>query len=143
MISSPRPVEPPVGEASAPFWEATRAKRLVVQWCTACERPNFYPREVCPVCLGSSLEWRDSQGRGRIDAFTVEHRPQPSFADEPYVIALVDLADGVRMMTNIVGCRPEEVRVGMEVVVSWEPLTDGRNLAVFGPAPETRAGGAR
>jgi len=119
MISPPRPVEPPVGEASAPFWRRPARSAWSCSGARRARGPSSTHERSARSASVPRSSGADSQGRGRIDAFTVEHRPQPSFADEPYVIALVDLADGVRMMTNIVGCRPEEVRVGMEVVVSW------------------------
>src|SRR5439155_21053329 len=84
-----RPVEPPVSDTTQPFWDATREQRLLIQWCTACGEPVWFPREVCPGCLGSSLVWRPSSGLAEVYAFTVEHRPtMPTpFGDEPYVVA--------------------------------------------------------
>ena len=133
--------EPPVGADSGPFWEATREGRLLVQWCTACDRAVFYPRAFCPRCAarGSALEWRGASGRATVYAAGVEHRPEAAGAafsgGEPYCVALVDLEEGVRMMTNVVGCPPDEVRSGMAVSVTWEPLSDGRQLPLFRPAP--------
>src|SRR2546421_3030540 len=116
--------EPPVSEVTQPFWEATRNKELLLQWCTSCSKPIFYPREVCPDCLGSSLEWRPSAGKATVYAVSVQHRPaNPMMASRvPYAVALVDLDEGARMMTNVVGCPPDEVAVGMSVQVSWEEL---------------------
>jgi uncharacterized OB-fold protein len=75
-------------------------------------------------------------------SFTVEHRPQnPALREAaPYVVALVELDEGVRMMTNIVGCEPSAVGVGMNVHVTWEPLSDGRNLPLFTPVEPARHG---
>ena len=128
--------EPPSTEASEPFWQATRERRLIMQWCRPCERVVFYPREICPSCLGSDLEWRDSPGSGTVYAFSVHYRSGVAeMADRtPYVVALVDLDEGARMMSNIVGCSPEDVAVGMGVRVTWEPLSDGRCLPQFEPA---------
>jgi hypothetical protein len=135
--------EPPVGDESGPFWDATREGRLLVQWCTACDRCVFYPRAFCPYCPGASgaegtLEWREASGRATVHAAVVERRPQAAGAafsgGEPYCIALIDLEEGVRMMTNIVGCPPDDVHSGMPVTVRWEPLSDGRQLALFRPA---------
>ncbi|MGH9229070.1 MAG: Zn-ribbon domain-containing OB-fold protein, partial [Acidimicrobiales bacterium] len=114
---SPRRPAPPGSEASEPFWEATRAGRLVLPWCTACERPVWFPREVCPGCLGSAIEWREATGRGVVHACTVEHRPRQPVLDPPYVVALVELDEGVRLMTNVVGCPPDRVAVGDRVRV--------------------------
>jgi uncharacterized OB-fold protein len=135
-IEKKRFLEPPVTETSQPFWDATREQRLLIQWCTACDAPVWFPREVCPGCFGSALEWRPASGRGEIYACIVEHRPSmpTPFGDEPYVVALVELDEGPRLMTNIVGCPPESVSVGMPVQVTWEELSDGRNLPLFEPA---------
>lgn len=126
---------PPVSEAAVPFWDATRERRLVVQWCTACEEPVFFPREVCPSCLGTALEWRPASGRGAVYAVTVEHRPQnPAMAAmAPYAVALVELDEGVRLLTNLVGAPPESFAVDDPVQVVWEELPDGRNLPQFAP----------
>jgi hypothetical protein len=132
-------MEPPVGAESGPFWEATREGHLLMQWCTACNRAIFYPRSFCPVCgaTDSSLEWRPSSGRATVYAMTIEQKPAASGATfsggEPYVVALVELEEGVRMMTNVVGCPPEDVTIGMAVTVTWEPLSDGRQLPLFTP----------
>jgi uncharacterized protein len=137
---TPRRLEPPVGPDSGPFWEATREGRLLVQWCTACDRGVFYPRAFCPHCGSprSALEWRTAGGRATVYAASVEHRPAPGgfSGGEPYCVALVDLREGVRMMTNIVGCPPDDVRSGLAVAVTWEQLSDGRRLPLFRPADE-------
>jgi len=135
-------VEPRATELSEPFWDATRDERYLVQWCGACSVPIFYPREVCPTCLSAaSLEWRESSGRGTVYAVSVQHRPgNPLMADRvPYAVALIELDAGgsgetVRVMSNVVDCDPLVVNVGDAVALAWEPLSDGRNLAVFRPA---------
>jgi uncharacterized OB-fold protein len=135
--------EPPVGPDSGPFWEATREGRFLLQWCTACERAVFYPRAFCPHCAGGAggLEWREASGRGTVYAAGVEHRPQvvgATFSGGlPFCVALVELEEGVRLVSNVVGGPPEEVRCGMAVALTWEPLSDGRQLPLF-----TTSGGA-
>lgn len=127
--------EPPESDAAAGFWAATRERRLVLQWCLDCERPVHFPRDACPRCLGEELEFRAASGNGTVYAASLMAKPaNPSMAGrEPYVVALVDLDEGVRMMTNLVGAEPEASRVGLRVRVAWEPLTDGRNLPLFEP----------
>ena len=143
---TPRRFEPPVGAESAPFWDATREGTLLLQWCTACDRAVFYPRSFCPHCGAgtAALGWRPASGRATVHAAVVETRPEASGAafsgGEPYCVALVDLDEGVRMMTNIVGCPPADVRSGLAVEVSWEPLSDGRRLPLFRPAAGTVEG---
>jgi hypothetical protein len=84
------------------------------------------------------LEWRPASGRATVYATTVEHKPAATgatFSDgQPYVVALVELEEGVRMMTNIMGCPPGDVTIGMAVTVTWEPLSDGRHLPLFTPS---------
>src|SRR5690349_13535823 len=94
-------LEPPTTDLTDPFWDATRENRYLVQWCTACDEPIFFPREVCPSCLSAdSLKWRESNGTGTVYAVSVQHRPaNPTMADRvPYVVALVeiDAGDGER-----------------------------------------------
>jgi uncharacterized OB-fold protein len=128
--------EPPVGPGAETFWNATREQRLVLPWCLDCERPFFYPRAICPRCLGSAIGHRESGGTGTVYAVTVEHRPQNPMmaAMAPYAVALVELGEGVRMLSNVVGCPAADVTVGMPVLVTWVPLTDGRHLPCFQPA---------
>jgi uncharacterized protein len=129
------PFEPPPSEASAPYWEATKDQRLVLPWCTACDRPHWYPRELCPWCLTDTIEWRPASGTGEVYAVSVQHRPGPmrDAADGPYAVALIDLTEGVRVMSNVVGVEPDAVTVGRSVTVQWEPLSDGRHLPLFRP----------
>jgi uncharacterized protein len=130
-------IEPPVTDVTERFWDATKDERLLIQWCDACATPIFYPREVCPQCLSAdSLDWRQSKGTGTVYAYSVQHRPaNPTMADRvPYTVALVELDEGIRMMSNIIDCAPDDVAVGMPVTVAWEDLSDGRKLPQFSPA---------
>ena len=136
-------IEPASTDTTDAFWDATRDGRYLVQWCAACDAPIFYPREVCPQCLSAdALEWRESNGSGTVYAVSVQHRPaNPMMADRvPYVVALVevDAGDGdgartVRVMSNVVDCDPLAVQVGDAVTLTWEPLSDGRQLPQFKP----------
>ena len=130
-------IEPEATEVTDAFWDATREQRYLVQWCGACGTPIFYPREVCPQCLSAdALEWRESSGAGTVYAVSVQHAPQipmPAY-EPPYAVAIVELEEGVRMMSTIVGTEPDSVTVGQAVTVTWEPLSDGRNLPLFQPS---------
>lgn len=134
---TPERFSPPVSPAAEPFWDATREQRFVLQWCPACERPIHFPREACPRCLGVDLEFRPASGLGTVYAVSVMPKPaNPTMAGRtPYAVALVDLDEGARMLTNVVGVDPSTVVVGQRVQVAWEPLADGRHLAVFVPVP--------
>ncbi len=128
-----RRFEPPVGDSGEPFWAATRDQRFVLPWCRRCGRAHWYPRERCPHCGGMDIDWREAEGRGLVHAVSVMPKPAlPMMAEMvPYTVALVELADGPRMMTNIVADDPWAVAVGDPVVLIWEPLSDGRHLPVF------------
>jgi len=118
------------------YWAAAAAGRLVLQRCDRCDRHHFPPRVRCPRCWSASaLSWADADGRGVVHAFSVVHRPPtPDFNDgRPYVVALVDLAEGVRMMSNVVGCDIDAVHIGMPVTVGFDEGPDGP-LPVFVPA---------
>jgi uncharacterized OB-fold protein len=129
-------LEPPVSEVSAPFWEATREQRFVLPWSTVTGRPVWCPREADPADPSAPFEWREASGEGTVYAFSVHHRPGPGRdgAEGPYVVAIIELAEGARMMSNVVGCPPEEVAVGMPVRLVWHPLSAGRHLPQFTPA---------
>jgi hypothetical protein len=119
----PLPVEqwerplPRPDNVSKPFWEAASRGQLLIQRCPSGHR-QFYPRAVCRVC-GDDPEWEQASGRGTVHTYTVirQNHARP-FRDElPYVVAMVDLVEGVRMMGNITGCAPDEVYIGMPVEV--------------------------
>lgn len=131
-------MEPPATELTEEFWDATRDRRLVLMWCRSCGRLVHYPREFCPNCFGDDLEYRPASGHGEVYAYTVIHRAQnPSMQDQvPYVVAIVETEEGARMMSNIVNIAPDRVKVGMPVSLTWEGLSDGRNLPLFEPAKE-------
>jgi uncharacterized protein len=130
-VSDALPVPKPTA-VSAPFWDATRRRELTMQRCESCDRLVWYPRFVCPHCGGSSLRWETLSGKGVVYAVSVHHRAGlPALADKvPYSVVLVDLDEGVRLMSNVFGPAPA---VGDPVRVAWVPLDDGRNLAVFEP----------
>jgi uncharacterized protein len=129
-----RPVPSPDAD-SAPYWAAARAGRLELQRCRPCGLVVFYPRARCPRCHAADLAWETLSGRGTVHAYTIVHRaPDPSLEDAiPYVVALVDLDEGARLMTNIVDCAPEQVRIGLPVVVRFRPVSDAAALPLFGP----------
>jgi uncharacterized OB-fold protein len=128
--------EPTESEMGAPVWAASRDASLVLPWCTVCGRPHWYPREVCPHCQSTDIEFRAAEGGATVYAVSVQHMPVwPGLADRaPYVVALVDLDEGVRMMTNLVGASPTSFSVGQRVQLTWEELSDGRQLPQFEPS---------
>ena len=126
---------PRIDEESRGYWEALARHELYFQRCRDCGTKRFYPRAVCPVCLSSATEWVRASGRGTVYSFTVTYQNQAAgFREElPYVLAVVELAEGPRLMTNVVGCAPEAVRIGMAVEVVFEDVTAEITLAKFRP----------
>ena len=126
---------PRIDEESRGYWEALARHELYLQRCRDCGTKRFPPRAVCPACLSSASAWVRASGRGTVYTFTVTHQNQaPGFREEvPYVLAVVELAEGPRLMTNIVGCAPDAVRIGMPVEVVFEVVTPEITLAKFRP----------
>ncbi|MBX6352530.1 MAG: Zn-ribbon domain-containing OB-fold protein [Thermoflavifilum sp.] len=132
----PRPVE---DADSRPFWEGCREGVLRIQRCASCGRHVFYPRLLCPHCFSDQLSWVEASGAGRIHTYTVVHRAFGPFqADVPYVVALVDLDEGVRMMTRILGDR-SSVRIGARVRVEFVEADEGLVLPYFRVMDEATA----
>lgn len=130
----PLPVPDPV---TRPFWDSLKAHAVQLQRCGGCARFIYYPRSVCPSCMSDDLVWTPVSGRGVVHAFTIPHRhPNPAFASQaPYVVALIELAEGARMLSNLVEVdpTPEAVKVGMAVEIVYEEVTDAITLPRFRP----------
>lgn len=135
--ATPRPAKPrPVVQPWAqPFWDAARRHELVLQHCSACDRAIHYPRVACPHCGSANLDWRRASGRGTLYSFTVVEANAPSafIADLPYVVAIVSLAEGVRMLSNVVDCDPRDLQCDQPVEVVFERLDDDFTLPKFRP----------
>lgn len=131
----PKKPIPIVNEWARPFWEAARRNTLSIQFCKACSKHIFYPRIACPHCGSADVEWVNASGKGTIYSYTVVESNAPSafVADIPYVVAIVELKEGVRMLSNIVGCDPSTVRCDMPVEVVFEKLDDEFTLPKFKP----------
>lgn len=119
MTMTERPT--PLRDAdTTPFWNGVDQHTLLLQHCYSCSAVVFYPRLACPACGGMTLEWFEASGSGIVYSFTVVHRAAPGFEDAvPYAVALVDLAEGARMMTRIIDASPADLRVGAAVEVSF------------------------
>ena len=127
---------PRVDEESRGWWEALARHELYFQRCRDCGTKRFYPRALCPRCLSSATEWVRASGRATVYSFTVTYQNQaPGFREElPYVLAIVELDEGVRIMTNVVGCAPDAIRIGMRVEVVFDDVTAEITLPKFRPA---------
>ena len=121
---SATPIVPTITEENRPFWDAARAERLEMQRCSACRHVRYPISAVCPRCLDAAAEWIELSGRGSVLSFVVFERAyNPAWADRvPYNVALIQLAEGPRMFSNVVGVPNEAVAVGMPVRVVFEPV---------------------
>jgi uncharacterized OB-fold protein len=135
-MAAERPVPMPDHE-SAEFWRRVGSHAMAFQRCADCKTVRFYPRALCPQCLSERVEWVPVSGRGSLYSFTVCHRPasEAFAAATPYIVALVDLAEGVRLMSNLIDCPPGEARVGMPVTLIYEDVGPSQALYKFRPAP--------
>jgi uncharacterized OB-fold protein len=126
---------PHVTPLARPFWDGTRLHELRLQRCRACGAFRFPPQVLCRACLAEESDWIATSGRGHVYSFVVQHRPAtPAFtADLPYVVAVVELEEGPLMLTNIIGCPPGDVRVGLAVEVAFLDATDEVTLYPFRP----------
>lgn len=111
------------------YWDATAKGKLLVRHCTACGEKHHYPRSICPFCFSDRTEWTEASGKGTIYSFSVMRR-----AAEPYVMAYVTLAEGPTMMTNIVDCDFDALKVGQAVKVVFVPSEGGAPVPMFTPA---------
>ncbi len=118
------------------YWEGAGRHELVLQRCRRCGTVQHRPRALCVTCLGGEIEHFVASGRGTVWTFTVTEQNQvPPFRDAtPYVLAYVELDEGPRLLTNVVGCEPEAVRIGMPVVAEFRADADGLAVPVFRPA---------
>jgi uncharacterized OB-fold protein len=126
---------PEVTPQMAPFWEAARRHQLVVQRCRGCGTLRFPARDICSRCLSRDAEWAPVSGRGTVFSFAVMHQVyHPGFAaDVPYAVVVVELEEGARMLSNVVGCPVGEIAVGMPVEVVFEDVSADVTLPKFRP----------
>ncbi|MFC2058605.1 Zn-ribbon domain-containing OB-fold protein [Chloroflexota bacterium] len=119
------------------FWDGCKRHELLVQRCTNCGDLRWIPEEFCLDCLSTDYEWAKMSGEGKVYTFTIVRRPPTAAFQEgiPYVVAFVELKEGPRMMTNIVNCDPDEVKIGMPVRVYFDDVTDDVTLPKFEPIP--------
>ncbi|MBL1081952.1 Zn-ribbon domain-containing OB-fold protein [Streptomyces actinomycinicus] len=134
-MGGPRHDVPEADAFTRPYWEAAAEGRLLIRRCGACGRAHHYPREFCPHCWSEEVTWEEAGGRAVLYTWsTVHHNDLPPFGDRtPYVAAVVDLAEGPRMMTEVVDCAEAELAAGMPLGVTFR-----EGVPVFAPG-----GGAR
>lgn len=132
MLPTPAPF---VSPETAPFWSAAKAGRLVLPFCGICDRAIWYPKKFCGACGTIHVEWRAVSGEGVIYSYTLVHRGEGPYRDtDGYVLALVDIDEGARLLTNIVEAEPATLKIGQRVRVVFHDAGEAAALPRFVPA---------
>lgn len=122
---------PAVDSDSRPFWEGLQKEELLIQRCNHCQKHIFYPRSICPHCFYEDVSWVKSSGQGHIYSYTVVHQTFGAFKDQvPFVVGIVELDEGVRMMTRVLGDR-EQIMVGNSVEIVYKKIDDNLTVPYF------------
>jgi uncharacterized OB-fold protein len=129
---------PEISEQTRPFWTAAKNRRLVVQKCGPCGTLNFFPKPWCIECGSRKLEWVEVSGKGTVYSYTVAYKVMMNFPgwkdDLPLVICVIDLDEGARMYGQVIDCKPDEARIGMQVEVCFEEISPEAGIPKFRPA---------
>jgi uncharacterized OB-fold protein len=135
-MSEYRKPQPRPTATSRPFWEAAKRGVLSIQACEACQNMQFPPKPLCAACWSEAVGWRACSGRGTVYSYAIAHRTSTRGfrEDTPYAVAIVELEEGPRMTSNIVGCAPADVCVGMPVEAVFDAVTEETTLVKFRPA---------
>ena len=130
-----KPIPVPSAESQA-YWDGLRDRKLLMPRCDACGKYWFPPSLLCPHCNATNWTWTSTSGRGRIFSYVVYHRVyHPGFADEvPYAVAVIELDEGPRMVSNVIGIAPDKLACDLRVEVVYQPITDTITLPKFKPA---------
>ena len=125
---------PTIAGETKPFWDSCRQGKLLLQRCDRCNEYQFYPRGICAHCWSNDIKWVQSSGKGTVWTFTVTYQNRtPGFDTGPYVLALVELEEGIKMFTNIVDCEPGDVKIGMPVEVTFVQANEQVTVPYFKP----------
>ncbi len=130
-----KPLPTPTPETQ-PFWDGLKAHELRVMHCMNCDHTYLYPRPYCPKCFSDKTEWRAASGRGSLHTYMINHRPPSPAWEAPYVIAIVELEEGPRLMSNLVDIAPDPnvLKIDMPLQVVYDDVTDQVTLPKFRPA---------
>ena len=127
---------PTIEPETQPFWDGAAEEKLVIQCCGSCGAWQYYPRPFCKQCWSEDVSWQEASGEAVLYTYSIVRRNDlPPFGDRvPYVAAIVDLVEGPRMISEVVDCELDDVRIGMALRVTFRTLTDELELPVFRPA---------
>lgn len=125
---TPRKIFPPaVNVETERFWKAAEAGKLLYGYCLACKEPHYYPRSFCPFCFSEKVEWRDASGNATVYSYSIMYRSQSG----PYVIAYVTLSEGPRILTNLVDCDFNQIKIDAQTKLVWKPSEGGAPVPFF------------
>ncbi len=134
---APTRPSPTVTDDSAVFWDEAAKGRLVAQRCADCGKLRHPPRPMCPQCLSLGIEVAELSGLGTVYSYAILHHPQHPAFEYPVIGALIDLDEGIRLLSNLVDIDKDDVRIGMRVQVNFIPTADGPLVPVFSPHEES------
>jgi len=133
-----RPLPHPLAPEAKPYWEGMKERKLMLPECRDCRKAHFYPRIFCPHCHSRNLAWIEASGRGKLYAFEILYRSfNPAVKTPlPYVLAMIELQEGPRMLSNLINVKPDPnvIRCDMPVEVVFSKLTDEFTMPFFQPA---------
>ncbi|PYN94795.1 MAG: hypothetical protein DMD91_26955 [Candidatus Rokuibacteriota bacterium] len=145
-----RPIPQPITPEAKPYWDGLKAGKLILPRCETCGQAFFYPRVLCPRCQSRSITWFQASGKGKLHAFGIAHQSfnRAFKVPPPFVLAMIELAEGPRLLSNLINVEPDPrvVKCDMPVEIVFAKLTDDVTLPLFQPAraeDRTTAGGAR
>jgi uncharacterized OB-fold protein len=126
---------PVITTLSKEYWDGCKENKLLYQHCRDCDEVIFFPKYLCPNCMGHNLEWLESKGKGKIVTFTVtyESAPPAFMAEMPYAVAIIEMDEGYRIMSNIIECDFDTLECEMPVEVVFDPVTPEVTLPKFKP----------
>ena len=136
MAAASKPLLKPTPDTQ-PFWDAVKRHQLLLPKCKACGQLHYFPRRFCPHCFSWDLEWVRCSGKGKLYSYVINHCPAPGFEEEaPYVIAVVELDEGPRMLSNLIDIEPtpEAVQVDMPVEILFQDVNEELSMFKFRPA---------
>jgi uncharacterized OB-fold protein len=129
LMSQDRKIPAPTpGLESQAFFDAAKEGRFLIKKCKACGKPHWYPRAVCPFCASTDTEWVESPGKGTIYSYSVMRR-----VEQPFALAYVTLAEGPTVLTNIVDCDFDALKIGQAVTFTFKPADNGIPVLMFKP----------
>jgi uncharacterized protein len=117
---------PAINPETKPFWDAAAKGQLLIKKCLACGELHYYPRTICPFCHSDRTEWQAASGKGSIYSFSIMRR-----AVDPFAIAYVTLEEGPKVLTNIVDCAFDDVKIGKPVTLVWKQSEGGPAVPMF------------